>query len=105
MLFAIIYFTGCSNQNEKATPKVDEYIEVISVTEMEKDLYEVRYKLLKDLDRGSGLVNQNLFFSSEKENIPLVSTKKGTEVISIKGKEIILNYLGSNKYIEEKKLN
>lgn len=104
-LFSIcIYLTGCGTDNSNELPKLKEYIQVASIKEINKNQYEVRYKLKKDLETGNGLTTQNLYFNNGKKNISLISKKSGEQKIIIKGNTIDLIYNGSNKYFEKNKL-
>lgn len=104
-LLPVIYLTGCSSQENSSHQKLNEYIEITSVKETKKDNYEIEYELKKDLVNGSGSTTQNIYFDNGKTHIPLVNNEKGKEKLTIKGNEIKVIYNGSNKYIEEKKVN
>lgn len=103
-ILSIFYLSGCNSKEDNSSPKLNEYVEIISVTENKKDNYEIEYELKKDLDKGNGLTTQTIYFDNGKEHAPLVSDKKGKEKLTIKGSQIKLVYNSSNKYIEEQKV-
>lgn len=104
LCMSIFYLSGCNSQEDNSSPKLNEYVEVISVKEGKKDNYEIEYELKKDIDKGNGLTTQTIYFDNGKEHAPLVSDKKGKEKVTIKGSQIKLVYNSSNKYIEEQKV-
>ncbi|KSU65230.1 hypothetical protein [Bacillus altitudinis] len=105
-VITVIQLTGCDSKTAASdTPKLDEFIEIISLKQIKDNQYEIEYELKKGLDKGSGLTTQNLYFSNGKKNIPLVSEEKGNQKINIKGNTIKIIFNGSNKYTEEKKIN
>lgn len=102
-LFIITNLLGCNNPIDE-TPKIDEYIEVLSYKEIKENQYDIEYRLKKDIEEGSGLLTQNLTFNNGTKNYKLISKEKGTQKITVEGNNIKLIYNGSNRYKEEKSI-
>lgn len=90
---------GC--QEHSGTPKLKEYIEIISIKEIEDNKYEIEYDLKKDFKKGSGQITQTIYFNDGTKNYPLISDKKGKQKLILTGSNVNLIFSSGNRYSEE----